>query len=119
VEHTKVISYDELGRPLDQRQRFKTNSVWSTEYRTQRGYNLAGGVTSQTYPSDRTVNYAYDNAGRLNSFSGDLGGGVTRDYSTEIVYSSLGGMAKEKFATDTPLYNKSFTTAADSCQKSA
>ncbi|MGH9958380.1 MAG: hypothetical protein ACREBC_14810, partial [Pyrinomonadaceae bacterium] len=69
VEHTKIVSYDALGRPLDQRQRFKTNSVWSAEYQVQRGYNLAGGVTSQTYPSGRTVSYGYDNAGRTNSFS--------------------------------------------------
>jgi RHS repeat-associated protein len=109
VEHTKIVSYDALGRPLDQRQRFKTNSVWSAnEFRTQRGYNLAGGVTSQIYPSLRTVSYDYDDAGRLKSFTGNLGDNVTRNYSTEIVYSSLGGMAKEKFGTDTTLYNKSF-----------
>ncbi|HKY29698.1 MAG TPA: PA14 domain-containing protein, partial [Pyrinomonadaceae bacterium] len=108
VEHTKIVSYDAFGRPLDQRQRFKSNSVWGSEYRVQRLYNLAGGVASQTYPSGRTVTYGNDNAGRLSSFTGTLGDGVNRNYSTEIVYSSLGGMAKEKFGTDTPLYNKSF-----------
>ncbi|MGH9958769.1 MAG: hypothetical protein ACREBC_16830, partial [Pyrinomonadaceae bacterium] len=109
VEHTKIVSYDAQGRPLDQRQRFKTNSVWSAEFQTQRSYNLAGGVTLQTYPSLRTVTYAYDNAGRLSSFTGNLGDGLTnRTYSNEMIYSSLGGMAKEKFGTDIPLYNKSF-----------
>jgi len=29
-------------------------------------------------------------------------------YSTEIIYSALGGMTKEKFGTDTALYNKLF-----------
>ncbi len=43
VEHTRIHSYDALGRPQDQRQRFKTNGSWSAEYQTQRTYNLAGG----------------------------------------------------------------------------
>ncbi|MGH9905856.1 MAG: HNH endonuclease [Pyrinomonadaceae bacterium] len=107
VEHTKIIGYDALGRPLDHRQRFKSNSVWSAEYQVQRGYNRAGGVTSQTYPSLRTVSYTYDTAGRLSSFTGNLGG-VNHNYSTEVLYSPLGGMTKEKFGTDIPLYNKSF-----------
>ena len=114
VEHTKIMSYDALGRPLDQRQRFKSNSVWSSEYRVQRLYNLAGSVTTQIYPSGHTVIYNYDAAGRLGdkdaqnlAFTGNLGDGVNRNYSTEIVYSSFGGPAKEKFGTDIPLYNKS------------
>ena len=108
VEHTKIVSYDALGRPLEQRHRFKTNSVWSAEYQVQRSYNRAGGVTSQIYPSGRTVNYGYDSAGRLLSFTGNLGDGTNRTYSTGILYSSLGGMTKEEFGTDTPLFNKSF-----------
>jgi RHS repeat-associated protein len=108
VEHTKVVSYDALGRPLDQRQRFKTSGVWSAEFQTQRGYNRVGTVTSQTYPSGRSVSYGYDAAARLETFSGTLGDGVNRNYSTEILYSPFGGTTKEKFGTDTPLYNKSF-----------
>ena len=108
VDHTAIDSYDELGRPLIQRQLFKLNGVWSATYQTSRAYNLAVGVTSQTYPSGHTVAYLYDSAGRTNSFTGNLGDGVNRNYSTEIVYSAFGGMTKEKFGTDTPLYNKSF-----------
>jgi len=111
VEHTKIISYDALGRPQEQRQRFKTNNVWSAEYKVLRGYNRAGGVTSQTYPSERIASYAYDDAGRTSGFTGNLGDGTQRTYSTGIIYSSLGGMTKEQFGTDTPLYNKSFYTS--------
>jgi hypothetical protein len=50
--------------------------------------------------------YAYDNAGRVNSFSGNLGDNFQRSYSTEINYSPLGGLAREKFGTDTAIYNK-------------
>ena len=36
---------------------------------------------------------------------GTLGDG-SRNYSTDISYSSLGGMKEEKFGTPTSLYNK-------------
>ncbi len=115
VEHTKIISYDALGRPLDQRQRFKTNSVWSVEYQTQRSYDLAGHVKTQSYPSGHAVTYNYDAAGRLGdkdaqnlAFTGTLGDGAPKTYASELVYSPFGSLTKEKFGTDTPLYNKSF-----------
>ena len=113
VEHTNIESYDVLGRPTDQRQRFKSNSVWSANFQTQRTYDLAGHVKTQSYPSGRTVTYNYDLAGRLAdkdaqnlAFTGNLGDGTLRTYSSEIVYSPLGGMTNEKFGTDTALYNK-------------
>ena len=113
VEHTKVTGYDALGRPLSQIQEFKTNGVWSPAYTTQRGYNLAGGVTSQSYPSDNTVNYNYDQAGRLGdkdsqnlAFTGNLGGGAPRTYSRGITYSPFGAMVQEQFGTDAAIYNK-------------
>ena len=72
-------------------------------------------IISQTYPSGHTVTYNYDLAGRLAdkdsqnlAFTGNLGDGVTRTYSSGIVYSSLGGLAKEQFGTTTPVYNKLF-----------
>ncbi len=69
---TYIDSYDALGRPLVQRQRYETGGVWSSSYQTSRTYNRAGGVRSQTYPSGHTVTYSYDAAGRTSSFSGDL-----------------------------------------------
>ncbi|HLA13310.1 MAG TPA: hypothetical protein VJ023_22200, partial [Pyrinomonadaceae bacterium] len=82
VEHSAIDSYDALGRPSVQRQLLKLNSAWGPTYQISRGYNLAGAVTSQTYPSGRTVSYAYDNAGRANTFTGNLGDGTQRTYST-------------------------------------
>ena len=60
-----------------------------------------------TIPRDERLPTATTHAGRTSSFSGNLGGDP-RTYSTGIIYSPLGGMAKEQFGTDTPLYNKSF-----------
>ncbi|HKO45275.1 MAG TPA: DUF2341 domain-containing protein [Pyrinomonadaceae bacterium] len=106
VDHVKIHSYDAQGRPLDQRQRFKTNSVWSAvEYKTERTYD-ASTITSQKYPSGHIVNFGYDAAGRLTSFTGNLGDGATRTYVTNISYSSSGQWTRERFGTQTPLYNK-------------
>ena len=103
-----IDSYDALGRPTAQRQQFNISGAWGQSYTMQRSYNLAGSVATQTYPSNRMVSYTYDAGGRLNGFSGTLGDGTSRTYSNEIIYSSLGALAKEKFGTTTPIYNKLF-----------
>ena len=70
--------------------------------------SLAGHLLSEAYPSGRTITNTFDNAGRLNSFSGTLGDGTNRAYSTGIVYSPSGGMTREQFGTSTPIFNKLF-----------
>lgn len=62
----RMSKTDALGRPLVVRQYFKTGGVWGSAFESHLAYNLAGGVTSQTYPSGRAVSYQYDAAGRLN-----------------------------------------------------
>jgi len=108
VEKTVVDSYDALGRPTVQRQLFKLNGNPWVSYQTSRIYNRAGGVTSQTYPSGHPVNYSYDSAARTDSFSGTLGDGTNRTYSTGITYVSSGQMKQEQFGTTVPVYNKLF-----------
>jgi RHS repeat-associated protein len=75
-------------------------------YGVSRNYNLAGQVTSQTYPSGRPVNHAYDAAGRTSSVTGNLGDGVTRSYASSFVYNARSQMTQELFGTQTPLYHK-------------
>lgn len=109
VDHKAIDSYDALGRPLVQRQLFKLNGTWSPTYQISRGYNLAGGVTSQTYPSGHSVSYAYDAAGRTTTFGGNLGDGTSRTYSSNATYSPFGGLSKEQFGTTpAPTYYKAF-----------
>ena len=93
--------YDELGRVNIKYQRINT-----TNYQVQATHNRAGLITSETYPSGRVVNYTHDQAGRLTEFSGNLGDGVNRTYSTITQYHTAGMMEREGFGTQTPLYLK-------------
>lgn len=106
VDHKAVDSYDALGNALVQRQLFKLNGTWSTTYQISRGYNLAGAVTSQTYPSGHTVSYTYDAAGRTAGFTGNLGDGVSRTYASSFIYNARNQVTQELFGTQTPLYHK-------------
>lgn len=109
VEKISINSYDALGRSKVLWQRFKSNTTWSSStYETSRVYDLAGNVNSQTYPSLHAVSYHYDSAGRADIFTGNLGDGNSRTYSTGIIYSPFGGLAKEQFGTAITLYNKLF-----------
>src|SRR5262249_624721 len=83
----------------------------SGAYTVERTYNLAGNITSETYPSGRKANYSYDNAGRLSRFNGDLGDGVPRTYAESFLYSAAGSMQREKFGTQTALYHRRHYTS--------
>ena len=106
VTHMAIDSYDAFGRPLSKRQHFWRGSDWGDAYATQQSYDLAGNVKTLTYPSGHTVNYSYDQAGRLSSFSGNLGGSP-RTYADTIGYNAAGQMIKERFGTNTSLYHNS------------
>lgn len=97
------FAYDALGHNT-----LKIQQTGGMNYQTSANYTIAGLLSSETYPSGRTVNYAYDQTGRTTSVTGSLGDGTTRNYSTGIVYSSLGTLKQEQFGTDTPVYNKLF-----------
>ena len=108
IEHQAVDGYDALGRTWVRRQVFYSGGQWYA-YESRRTYDQAGNVETQTYPSNHAVNYNYDGAGRASSFMGNLGDGTNRTYSTGIIYSPFGGIAKEEFGTTpTPIYNKLF-----------
>src|SRR6266545_3058823 len=104
VTANAIDSYDALGRPLTKRQHFWQGSGWSPAYAVQHAYDLAGNVKTQTYPSGRTVKYSHDQAGRLSSFSGNLGGSPST-YADTIGYNAAGQMIKERFGTNTSLYH--------------
>ncbi|HBB95760.1 MAG TPA: hypothetical protein DC054_10250, partial [Blastocatellia bacterium] len=107
--------YDALGRVKSATQIVygQTNQTYTMNY----GYDLAGHVTSISYPSGHFVSYNYDNAGRSGdkdsnnlAFTGNLGDGAPtpRTYSQGLVYDAGGRMTQEQFGTSTAIYNKLF-----------
>ena len=94
------FAYDAVGHGT-----LKIQQTSGVNYPTSASYNLATALTSENYPSGRTVSFAYDQAGRAISVAGNLGG-ASRTYSTGITYSPFGGLKQEQFGTDTPVYNK-------------
>jgi RHS repeat-associated protein len=106
VSEAVFDAYDEAGRPTRYRQNYWVSNAWGQPFNLTRAYDKAGNVASQTYPSGRTVTYTYDAAGRLSGFTGNLGDGVSRAYSTGVSYGELGGIQQEQFGTETPLYHK-------------
>jgi RHS repeat-associated protein len=111
LDRREFTEYDALGRARSLKQVFTSNSV-DYEYFTSRSYNLAGLVTAQKYPSSRSVTYNYDSAGRLAdedsnhlAFSGNLGDGQPRTYSSAISYAAPGQLLQEQFGTNVPVFN--------------
>ena len=107
---TAVGSYDSLGQ-VKQLYRLFGNGQggWYPSYDIAATYDLAGHIKTMTYPSNHSITNTFDNAGRLSSFTGNLGDGspTPRNYATGISYSSFGSMTQEQFGTDTtPLYHK-------------
>jgi YD repeat-containing protein len=122
VEHNSIDTYDALGRPLVKRQLFKLNGTWSEPYQTSRVYNRAGGVTTQTYPSGHWVTYNYDNAGRLAdkdasnlAFTGNLGDGAQRTYSSGILTLRGAVSAAKSSAHKRRSTTSGNTTFGDNC----
>src|SRR5260370_14297701 len=70
------------------------------------GYDLAGHVTSLGYPSQHSVAYTYDIAGRSDSFAGNLGDSAQRTYATGITYDAASRMTQELFGTQAGVYNQ-------------
>ena len=107
-----IDQYDEQGRVKQQTQKFWAAGAWGQGYVTRLDYNKAGGVVSETYPSNHAVYYNYDAAGRpgdngsAKAFGGSLGDGVSRDYASQVRYHEMGGREQERFGTDTPVFNK-------------
>ena len=65
-------SYDQLGRVAG-----STQNTGGLAYQFSYTYNLADGLTQETYPSGRAVSFGYDSAGRVMGVSGLSGSTVT------------------------------------------
>jgi len=79
------FGYDAAGRAVTQKQ-----VIGSTTYTLTYGYNLADLLTSETYPSGRTLSYVYDEGARLSQISDG-----TTAYASGLKYTAHGGLKSE------------------------
>jgi YD repeat-containing protein len=57
------------------------------------GYDLAGNMTSETYPSGRTVTTAFDGAGRVSAVNGQKTGEANKTYASQFSYAAHGAVS--------------------------
>lgn len=81
--------YDALGRATQSQQVTDGQS-----YLMSYGYDLAGHMTSQTYPTGRVVTQSLDSAGWLASISGQQPGGTPKTYANSFSYTSHGAIER-------------------------
>lgn len=100
---SQTIAYDALGRACTSAETVGTGSPSSFAYQ----YNLAGGITSETYPSQRVVATSYDLQNRPWSVSA---GTTTYVNSTNTSYAPQGALAQLQFGTAaSPVATQTFT----------
>jgi RHS repeat-associated protein len=92
--------YDALGRVKRSIQVTHTGQSTETYLFPNYDYNLAGDLTSQTFPSGRVVTTAYDNAGRLSQVSGQKTGEAGKTYASSFNYSAHGAVSEMKLGNN-------------------
>lgn len=93
------FAYDAMGRVITQKQVTGSNT-YSLSY----AYNHGGLLTSQTYPSGRTLTHAYDEGGRISSLSDG-----TTTFANSFSYAPHGGLTAETWgnsAVHTQAFNR-------------
>jgi RHS repeat-associated protein len=106
------LGYDQIGRVVRQRQVTGANT-----YALSYGYNLGGLLTSETYPSGRSVSYAYDEGAKLSQVSDG-----TSTYASGFSYEPHGGLSTETFgngAVHSMAYNRSLQASEIKLKQSA
>jgi RHS repeat-associated protein len=106
VSKTNYFGYDTMGQVIggyDAMGRVTASSQVTNgqTYTFAYGYNLAGGMTSETYPSGRTVSTGYDTTGRINGVTGS----GDKTYASSFTYWPHGAMNVMKLGgTTNPLW---------------
>ncbi len=82
VSTYNYTGYDAMGRATASQQ-VTDGQTYAMSY----GYDLAGNMTSQTYPTGRVITNSFDNSNRLSLISGQLIGEGTKTYANSFNYT--------------------------------
>lgn len=75
--------YDAVGRLSGSHQ-----ITGGVSYTLGYGYDLAGSMTKEVYPSGKEVRTSYDNAGRITGVSRHIGGVFDKTYASQFSYTA-------------------------------
>jgi RHS repeat-associated protein len=95
VSATSYTEFDAMGR-VKQSQQTTADQNYPMSYT----YNIAGAMTSETYPSGRVVTTGYDNAGRLSQISGTKTGESNKTYASQFSYTAYGAIKEMKLGNN-------------------
>jgi RHS repeat-associated protein len=87
VSATNYTAFDALGHATSSQQ-ITDAQTYTFGYT----YNLSGGLTSEVYPSGRTISTAYDSAGRISTVNGQKSGEAPKTYASAISYTAHGAV---------------------------
>src|SRR6266478_8958148 len=88
ISTTQYTSFDDLGRIKQSKQ-----ITGSTPYPFTYGYDIGGNLTSMTLPTNRQINYTYDDQSRLGSVI-SIVNGVPQTVASTFGYAPYGAMTQ-------------------------
>ncbi|MCA1632977.1 MAG: hypothetical protein LC802_04450 [Acidobacteria bacterium] len=92
VSQTIYTEFDAVGRVRKHRQVSEPGTTAEQAYLMEYGYNLAGALTSQKFPSGRVVPVSYDNAGRISR----IGDANSKVYADTFKYAAHGAVEEAR-----------------------
>jgi RHS repeat-associated protein len=94
ISTTRFLEYDAAGRVTTSSQATVGASGATRSYTMNYGYDLAGNLVSEVYPSGRVISLSYDTAGRISQVSGSKAGESNNaQYASQIGYAPHGSVA--------------------------
>ncbi len=98
MDSDRHFAYDAMGRLIHEQGVSRTDG-WANANPVSIGYDLAGNMTSLTYPDGRQVAQSFDGAGRLYNVQDTTPGGSGTNYVNVSSYWPNGAMHNETLGT--------------------
>jgi RHS repeat-associated protein len=95
ISTTQMTAFNSLGR-VTSSQQVTDGQVYGFTY----DYNFAGALTSETYPSGRTVTYGFDTAGSLSSVNSNVPNQAPVTFGSEFRYTPTGSIDQLKLGNN-------------------
>jgi RHS repeat-associated protein len=103
VTHQIAYAYDPHGRVTSE-----TRTLGGQAYVTAYSYDSSGHMSGMTYPSGRTVSYAFDSLGRVSAVNTTPSGGSQQVVVQNVTYHPFGGVTGFTFGN-----SQAYTRAVD------